>query len=212
MKLIRKNQLIILIIALILVTAGYLNYTANYENTVTTSTNTIENNIDLAAIGDARLVNSNNLEDSEENTIITNTNETNTIEENIAQTNSYYTNSRLERDKMYSQMIETYEKILANEAISGEQKNIATQEIKNINELKNSIMIAENLIKTKGFEDCIIFVNGNSISAIIKKEELQTEDIAQIQNIISRELSEELTNIHISNKKWFWDKGTGLLS
>lgn len=208
MKVFKKNQLIILIIALILVTAGYLSYTTSYENTIPTSTNEVENNIDLAAVGDARLVSSNNLEENNINANIINTN-TNIVEnvtENTVQTNSnntdstYYTNSRIDRDKMYSQMLETYEKILGNENISSEQKSIATQEIKNINQLKNSIMIAENLIKTKGFEDCIIFVNGNSISIIVKKEELQTEDIAQIQNIISRELSSELNNIHISNK------------
>ena len=61
-------------------------------------------------------------------------------------------------------------------------------------------MIAENLISTKGFSDSVIFVNGDSVSVVIKAEALQQEQIAQIQNIISRELKVDVTNIHISNK------------
>lgn len=97
-------------------------------------------------------------------------------------------------------MIESYQKILENDNVTAEQKNIAQQEITKVNELKNSIMIAENLIKTKGFEDLIIFVNNKSVNIIVKSNELKTEQIAQIQNITSRELGVEIDNIHISNK------------
>ena len=65
---------------------------------------------------------------------------------------------------------------------------------------KNSIMIAENLIKVKGFEDLIIFVNGENVSIIVKADKLEEKDIAQIQNIITRELGASVENINISNK------------
>ena len=61
-------------------------------------------------------------------------------------------------------------------------------------------MICENLIQTKGFENSIIFVNGDSISVILKSEELTQEEVAQVQNIISREMNCEIENIHISTK------------
>ena len=102
---------------------------------------------------------------------------------------------------MYSQMIEAYQKILTDNSISEEQRGIAVQEIQNINNRKNSIMIAENLIKNKGFEDVLIFVNDNSVNVIIKSEDLKQEQVAQIQNIIQRELKVEISDIHISNKK-----------
>ena len=69
-----------------------------------------------------------------------------------------------------------------------------------INELQNAIMIAENLLTTKGFTASVIFVNGDSVSVIIGKEELKQEEIAQIQNIVSRELKTNIENIHISVK------------
>ena len=101
---------------------------------------------------------------------------------------------------MYSQMIESYQKILENDQISQDQKSIAQTEIKNINDIKNKIMICENLIKIKDIEDVIIFINDKSISVIVKIKELKQEQIAQIQNIISREMNAEVENIHISNK------------
>ena len=61
-------------------------------------------------------------------------------------------------------------------------------------------MIAENLIKAKGFENLVIFVNDDSISVIVKTNELEQDKVAQIQNIISRELKVDADKIHISNK------------
>ena len=62
------------------------------------------------------------------------------------------------------------------------------------------ILWGENLIKTKGFENVIIFVNGESISVIVGIEELKQEEVAQIQNIVARELNCKVENIHISTK------------
>ena len=112
----------------------------------------------------------------------------------------YFVKSKLERETMYSQMLETYEKVLNSSNSLEMQKQTPTQEIQKINDTKNSIMISENLLKTKGFEYNIIFVNGESVSVIIGKDELKQEEIAQIQNIISREMKAQIENIHIATK------------
>lgn len=214
----KKNQLAILVIALMLVTAGYLNYSSTHD-AIPTGSNTIENGEQFAAIGDATLVNSGELLEEKDKQNILNTiaeaqtkASTNTVENTVdtnktTQTNTqpensddYYTSSKLERDKMYSQMLETYQKILESNTISAEQKAISEQEITKINQTKNAIMIAENLISTKGFANSVIFVNDNSVSVVVKAEKLETEQIAQLQNIISRELKVEVENIHISHK------------
>ena len=101
---------------------------------------------------------------------------------------------------MYSQMLETYQGLLESSTISPEQKSISTQEITNINNRKNSIMIAENLIKNLGFQDVVVFVNDTSTSVIVKAEKLEEADIAKIQNIVCREIGVEAENIHISLK------------
>ena len=115
-----------------------------------------------------------------------------------ATNDDYFTRSKLERETMYSQMLETYTGILENEKISSEQKDIAENEIKNINDTKNAIMVVENLLGTKGFENVIVFVNNPSINVVIKAEELTTEQVAQVQNIVQRELKTDIENIHIT--------------
>lgn len=233
MKLFKKNQVIIYTIALMLVVAGYLNFTTKQEDSSVQASMQMEaqDDMQLADIGDARLVNSNDIasentqktenkidndttkENKTDNTMISGENKTTdlngqnivTDDNKVKETNTivsdeYFVKSKMERDTMYSQMMETYEKVLNSSNALEMQKEAATQEITKINEIKNSIMICENLIKTKGFESNIIFVNGESVSVIIGANELKPEEIAQIQNIISRELKAKIENIHIATK------------
>ncbi|MEE0768346.1 MAG: SpoIIIAH-like family protein [Clostridia bacterium] len=240
MKVIKRNQIIIFVGALMLIVAGYLNFSDNglpINNLVPAST--LADSEEMASIGDAKLVSANVIDGEQENEIqdIVNNNdlndsviETNTeaniknndknVSDNITESsttetssnniesvnedkqlnNNYFTQSRLDRDTMYSQTLDTYQKIIENESISVDQKAIAQKEISKINEQKNSIMIAENLIKVKGFEDLIIFINGENVSVIVKSDKLEEKEIAQIQNIVTRELGVKIENINISNK------------
>lgn len=229
MKIIKKNQVVIFVIALMLVTAGYLNFT-NQQNLQQNllPTGSLADSEQMAAIGDATLVSANQISEknntNESNTITSNTEQTdtnvvdnknNTIESNsnstntnvVTETNSnqntddhYFTQSKLDRDNMYSQTLENYQKILETDNLKAEEKTKAQEEIKRINTEKNAIMIAENLIKTKGFEDVVLFVNNGNVTGVIKAEKLDEKQIAQIQNIITRELNVKPNKINISNK------------
>lgn len=221
MKVLKRNQLIILVVSLMLITAGYLNFTANKDNV---QTSTLADRDDKT-IGDAQLVSTvpkeneeetvkelvsgENNEEKQEKTENETNNETN---KNEMQTNAepnntkektedyYFTTSKLERTTMYSELLETYQEIYNNTNASNEAKTEAFTQINKINNTKNAIMIAENLVIAKGFEDVVIFVNENSVSVIIKAEELKEEKVAQVQNIVSRELNVGAEIIHISNK------------
>ena len=230
MKLFKKNQIIIYVIVLMLMTAGYLNYTTNTENQISVETSLeMESSDDmkLADIGDATLVNSDDVVSENSNHVIEEKVNTKEVEEmtdltqnisnsdtssekeekkeetktvSTANTNDYFVKSKLERDTMYSQMIENYEKVLNSSNSLEIGKQAATEEIQKINAIKNSIMICENLIRTKGFENNIVFVNGDSISVVIGIEEMKQEEVAQVQNIIAREMKAEIENIHIATK------------
>lgn len=211
MKIFKRNQIIIYVLALMLVAAGYLNYTTTLDTSDTTiqTSFTEEEMLSSKNIGDAQLVssivsNNSSINNNEVNNIVSenNSESNNSIETNssLKKDNDYFESSKLERDAMYSQMIETYEKILNSNNSLETQKQSATEEITKINNIKNSIMICENLIKTKGFENNIIFVNGESVSVVIGADNLTQETVAQIQNIISRELGSSADKIHISKK------------
>lgn len=226
-QILKKNQIIISVIAIMLIAAGYMNYTSNEKQALETAV--LTDSEKYAGIGDATLVSANiaynndlvnnnegqniaddsvkkeEIKSNEQNTETTENAVQNEINTSTTVTETsgdqYFAELRLERDKMYSQMLESYQKILSNSQISETQKEISENEIKKINDTRNAIMIAENLIKNKGFQDLIIFINGDSINIIVKAKELKEEQIAKIQNIISRELKGEIENIHISNKE-----------
>ena len=190
-KNIKSNQIILFVVALMLVSAGYLSY--SMRGTPVSSNIVSEN--EVSSIGDARLVSSNNIIDSNSLNEVS----VATSSSSSSRTDDYFASSRLGRDTMYSQMIESYQNLLDNQNVSEEQKTVATQEITEINNTQNSIMICENLIKTKGISDVVIFVNDKSINVIVKADTLEQDTIAQIQNIIAREMNAEIENIHISN-------------
>ena len=144
MKLLKKNQIVIYVIALMLMAVAYLNYTTNTAEQSVQASMQMEARDDsnTANIGDATLVSSNDVlsntdtvnESSGNGNTVSNTESSNTInnENTINTTNDnsnnnsettqtsaqastdddYFTKSKLERDTMYSQMLESYENIL----------------------------------------------------------------------------------------------------
>lgn len=218
MKILKRNQLIVLVVSLMLITAGYLNFTTNQENV---ETSTIAERTDTT-IGDAEFVSTvpHNENKVEESAIVENyenaiSNEMSNEQENLVETNAteqkqeeskksendyYFITSKLDRNTMYSETLETYQEMYNNANATAEQKQEALKKINSINNTKNAIMIAENLIIAKGFKNVVIFANEGSISVVIQADELKPEEVAQIQNIVSRELNVSAETIHISNK------------
>lgn len=218
LKKFKKSEIAIYAISLMLVAAGYFNYSTFNQKTEETYSEDVGNiSEQYANVGDAVLVSNNETENvtDENNTSAQNT-ENNTAAETNTKTISpssettetktenetdYYANAKLNRDKMYAEMISNYEKIINNQNASEAQKSIATQEITKINNTKNAIMISENLIGTKGFNNCVILENDGSVNVVVNVQGgLNKENVAKLQNIVSRELKVEIDNIHITEK------------
>lgn len=186
---IKKNQILASMVVLMLIVAGYLNYTydptKDYE---TELTGVMSNNL-----GDAYLVDSSSI-----NTNIDDIEQSIEASAKVATAEEYFANSRIERDNVFDEQIENYEEILENSNIKSEEKSFAQTEISRINNTKNAIVIAENLIKLKGFKDAIILVNEDSVNVIVMAETLNDKEVTQIQNIVINELKINLDNLHIS--------------
>lgn len=187
---IKKNQILAWMVTIMLGVAGYLNYvndpSRNFDVEVT---GIIDENL-----GDAVLVDSDNLVSNVDNYM-----EDIETSTKLMSATEYFAASRIERNNSFAERIEVYEKMLENENLETQQKDIAQEEIKKINNQKNAISIAENLIKLKGFGDVVIMKNEESINVVVAEEELTEAKVAQIQNIIQNELNSKAENIHINN-------------
>lgn len=211
-KFLEKKQIIIISISIVLVFLGYFAYLNNdnfIDNNIANQIADVSNNSER--LGDVELVSTQNIYEEdiatneaigkdEKQTNSTETNNSKNEEVDNKKQDNYFEESRLERDKMYSETIEVYENILANDSISEDQKVIAENEIAAITNVKNGIVVAENLIKVKGFEDVVIFINDATATVVVKIDTLKKAHIAQIQNIITKQLSIEIKDISITNK------------
>lgn len=154
MKILKRNQLIVLVVSLMLITAGYLNFTTNQENV---ETSTIAERTDTA-IGDAEFVstvphNENNVEENaivennenaisngmsneQENLVETNATEQKQEESKKSENDYYFITSKLDRNTMYSETLETYQEMYNNANATAEQKQEALKKINSINNTK----------------------------------------------------------------------------
>ena len=65
----------------------------------------------------------------------------------VSDTKEYFNSSRLERDTMYSQMLESYQKILDSTTTSEKQKSAAQEEIDKINRHINELVYDKSQLK-----------------------------------------------------------------
>ena len=195
---IKRKEVLLSILSILFLCLGFFSY-----NRI--SKNSISNNQNDNTLGEAILVSSNSID--EENDQISeieesdnNINLSETSEKLDDDLNNYFLKAKMDRDNIYSQMLEIYEKMLENSEISNDQKVIAQNEITKISSERKTIALTENLIMLKGFENVVIFKNENEISVIVKSDVLLPENVSQIQNIIEREFKIDAKNITITNK------------
>lgn len=188
-RIIKKNQILTWGLIAVLVTAGYLNYTNDPNRIYMTE---VANNFE-PELGDAVFVDSNNL--------VTNTEDfmADIQDHNFKTTSTeFFSENRINRNKVYAEQLEGYEKILKDNNSNESSLKFAQSEIIRINNEKNAIGVAESLIKAQEIEEVIILVNGESINVIVLEENLTEEKTTKIRDIVSIELVVPTENIHIT--------------
>ena len=194
------KQIFLIVLAFGLIFLGYSN--TNLEKTKVEKDDAISiaSSVNETNLGDVQLVSSESIEPEYKTDLVSNDDIEAEEQMQTVEERNYFEETRIEREKMYSEMIETYTNLIESNQTPVDQKAISVQEISNLTNNKNGIMIAENLIKNKGFEDVIVFVNNATVSVVVKAYTLSKEEISKIQNIIQRELNVSADKINISHK------------
>lgn len=114
----------------------------------------------------------------------------------------YFNQARLSRQKTRDSAIELLEKVMNDSASSEEAKKKAVDDAAVIaqNMLKESNM--ENLIKSKGYVDCVVFLQNDECSVVVKKETQFVEsDAVAIRDIITGQTEIQPSKIKIVEAK-----------
>lgn len=196
MKFIKKSQIAVLSIILMAGVAGFINYKYNPEREKNLGQTMYVNGKDSFTYDKVSVYS----DDKTNETQSTNANLENTKKDSEDSTLAVF---KYDRNNMYSELSENYSNIIKNEkSTQTEIKEYQDKLSKLINQ-KNLITMVENVIKAKGIEDIVIIpTNNDNINVVIKSSnDLTTQQIAQIQQILVDQLGADAKKISIECKK-----------
>ncbi len=117
----------------------------------------------------------------------------------VTTTSSYFQTYRTTRESTRDQEMLYYDAIISSEASSEDAiKSAEASKLALIN-LMDKELAVEGLIKAKGFEDCIVSISDIKVNAVVKANELNATQVAQIVSVIQSQISTSIENIKIFN-------------
>ncbi len=154
----KKKQLSLIMLALLVCFAGYLNFLYN-----DTTKETAE-----GYMGEAKLV-GNMGGDS--------------------YSDDFFSQARLERESGRSKSIETFNEIINNVNTDMASKETAQRGILEMADNTETETAIENLIKARGFEDAVCYINNQQANVVVKAESLDEMQVALITEIVTEQTS-----------------------
>ena len=95
---------------------------------------------------------------------------------------AYFAEAKVTRQRSRDESVETLKNMMASADVDPDIK--AEGKI-------------ENLIKAKGFEDCMVYYDTDNVDVVVKTEGLEADQVAQMKDIILKETSIPVENISI---------------
>ena len=214
---IKKNQVIISALVVMIAAAGYLNYidsTGNVSEVMVTDESELALTDDVAFTDEDVAIAS----DTEETTIGTAETETKKDKKgktdeaanpdageavfvNSSNDSSYFVQAKLDREQSRSKQKDMLNEMLNNEKIDDEKKNEVTTAMLQIQQRIEKETAAESMIKAKGFGDVYVRIDDDTVDVVVDKGELTDAEIAQIEDIVKRKTGVSADKIRITPLK-----------
>ena len=170
----RKRQLILASLVLALGTAVYLNWQFSGNNGLNV-TNILESTDEL---GEARYVNNANFSDKFDKVQPTSASVSD-------ETKKYFAEAQINRQKAHEETEEKLKKLLSTPNITQEIKETISDNLealsKNIKQESN----IENLIKSKGFSECLVFIENEECNVVVNPGSLNESSVVIIRDIVT---------------------------
>ena len=184
MKVIKRSQIAIISLSLMVMIAGYVNYKYNPEREENLGKSVYVNSKDgfmysnIGIYEDRKAETENNKEEAKRNNLY-----------NLKESEETLSRFRASRNNMFSELEDTYSKAITANSLNAEQINEYQNKLNKLIEDKHTISIVEDLIKTKGIDDIVIVPTNDNLNVIISsKNEITKEQIALVQKTIQDEL------------------------
>lgn len=181
-KFVKKNQIVVTGLALMIALAGYLNYSDSFlNNEKTESVDSDLTNLELLDISEEDLtVTDEEIAQLDEGEIPGEAILTNGSVSNIA------AQAKINREQVRAKSKETLQSIIDNESLTEEEKSVAVSALVTMTELSEKESAIESLLASKGFTDAVVSLNETSADVLVNGENLTDAKIAQIEDIVVR--------------------------
>ena len=98
---------------------------------------------------------------------------------------NYFANARLSRQKSRDEAVETLKKVVSGTEGADSAKQSAVSQANTIAQDIVRETEIESLIKAKGFEDCVVFLQGGECSVVAKTKTNSQDDAIVIRDIVA---------------------------
>ena len=196
MKIMKKSQIAIISLSLMVMIAGYVNYKYNPEREENLGQSVYVSSKDGFMYSNVKIYDEEDRSYEE------------AAQEDAVETNNLYKQKEAEetisqfranRNNMFSELQETYSKVIETNSTSTEQLTEYQNKLNELIENKHTITIVEDLIKSKGIDDIVIVPTNENLNVIVSdKEEITQDIIAMIQKTIQDELDFPANKITIN--------------
>jgi len=225
---VKRNQVIISALVVMIAIAGYLNYTdgQNKMSPVASMTLTHDNEISALVLDNATGQEIAVMNTTTQNAPLTNTDvvegdigiavssidnpaETNTdnaepgtaVFVNSSSDSSYFVQAKLNREQARSTQKAMLTDLINNTNIDKDQKAESAEALLVIQSRIEKETSAEALIESKGFAEVYVRIDDASVDVVVNKPMLSDAEIAQIEDIVKRKTGYSADQIHINPAK-----------
>lgn len=197
-KIMKKNQVIITSLAILIAVAGYLNFADvnlnSKDKEASTDSSSILEDVDYDISEETALLEENGEEIGE-----TLAQDTGTPGEAVLTgASSFAAQAKLSREQVRSQNKADLQEIISSEDLGEEQKQTAVNTMVAMTELSEKEAAAELLLEAKGFSDVIVNLTGETADIVVPDSTLKEAKLAQIEDIVKRKTGIAEENIVIT--------------
>ncbi len=110
----------------------------------------------------------------------------------------YFAEAKLDREQSRAKQKDILTEMLNNENISQEQKDKCSDNMMHLQERIEKETAAEAMIESKGFKEAYVRMDDDTVDVVVDKETLTDAEVAQIEDIVKRKTGYDASKIRIS--------------
>ncbi len=117
-----------------------------------------------------------------------------------ADDDTYFQTALINRERSRDEALQTLQVVVDSAESMPDVKDRALVEMMQIATDIETETTVEEMIRAKGFEDCLAIISGQNINVVVKSPGLLNSEVAQITEIVQNETGFDIENIRIVEK------------